>query len=279
MLTLCSFLQSAFRSARTYGFMGGAFLVAVMTFTVAGLAGNSQNAYAETPSAKTEEKRNVNSEEIVMLTEANVQFQFMDSESMRDGQLFVGHELAKNVLKEQIVRQERKAAVEEAKEEIRQMEEKRAKAEALEKAKKEEEERAKAAVQAVRSSAVISFSDHDYEVLKRIVQAEAGICDMKGKILVANVIINRVKNSKFPNNITEVVYQRSQFSPVSDGTINTCKVTPETVEAVNRALSGEDYSNGALYFMCRGASKQSNVRWFDVSLTYLFQHEAHEFFR
>lgn len=279
MLTRCSFLRSAFRNVRTPMFMGGVFLAAVMTFTVAGFSGNNQSAYAETPSERTEEKQNVSREEIVMLTEANVQFRFTDSKSVRDGQLLVGSELAKNVLKEQSVRQERRAAAEEAKEEIRQMEEKRAKAEALEKARKAEEERVKAAIQAVRSDAVISFSDKDYEVLKRIVQAEAGVCDTKGKILVANVVINRVKSTRFPNTITEVVYQRSQFSPVSDGTINTCNVTSETVEAVNRALAGEDYSDGALYFMCRSASKQSNVRWFDVSLTYLFKHQAHEFFR
>lgn len=279
MLTLCSFLRSVFRNARTSILMAGVFLVAVMTFTIAGLAGGSQNAYAETSSEKMAEKNGTDTEEIVMLTEANVQFRLTDSESMRDGQLLVGNALAKSVLEKQVVRQERKAAVEEAKEEIRLMEEERARVAAEEAARKAEEERNRRAAEAVRTNAVISFSDSDYDVLKRIVQAEAGVCDTKGKILVANVIINRVKSSRFPNNITDVVYQRSQFSPVSNGSINTCKVTQETIDAVNRALTGEDYSDGALYFMYRGASRSSSVRWFDVSLTYLFQHERHEFFR
>lgn len=279
MLTLCSFLRSVFRNARTSVLMAGVFLVAVMTFTIAGLAGGSQNAYAETSSAKSAVKNDVDTEEIVMLTEANVQFRLTDSESMRDGQLLVGNALAKSVLEKQVVRQERKAAVEEAKEEIRLMEEERARVAAEEAVKKAEEERNRQAAEAVRTNAVISFSDRDYDVLKRIVQAEAGVCDTKGKILVANVIINRVKSSRFPNNITDVVYQRSQFSPVSNGSINTCKVTQETIDAVNRALTGEDYSDGALFFMYRGASRSSSARWFDVSLTYLFQHERHEFFR
>ena len=279
MLTLCSFLRSVFRNACTSVLMAGVFLVAVMTFTIAGLAGGSQNAYAETSSAKSAVKNDVDTEEIVMLTEANVQFRLTDSESMRDGQLLVGNALAKSVLEKQVVRQERKAAVEEAKEEIRLMEEERARVAAEEAVKKAEEERNRQAAEAVRTNAVISFSDRDYDVLKRIVQAEAGVCDTKGKILVANVIINRVKSSRFPNNITDVVYQRSQFSPVSNGSINTCKVTQETIDAVNRALTGEDYSDGALFFMYRGASRSSSARWFDVSLTYLFQHERHEFFR
>lgn len=127
--------------------------------------------------------------------------------------------------------------------------------------------------------AVIDYSEEDYLVLQKIVQAEAGVCDDKGKILVANVVINRVKNSKFPNTIKGVVYEPSQFSPVIDGSINSCKVTEQTINCVNRALEGEDYSNGALYFMNRGISAKSNVRWFDGKLTYVMQHGGHEFYK
>ncbi|MFQ8839732.1 MAG: cell wall hydrolase [Clostridium fessum] len=63
-----------------------------------------------------------------------------------------------------------------------------------------------------RERAVISYSDEDYSVLQKIVQAEAGVCDDRGKILVANVIINRVKNKKFPNSVKAVVYEPSQFT-------------------------------------------------------------------
>lgn len=129
------------------------------------------------------------------------------------------------------------------------------------------------------SGTAISISDKDYRVLLRIVQAEAGICDTKGRILVANVILNRVKSSEFPNTVTGVVYERSQFSPVLDGSINTCKVTQKTIDAVDRALAGEDYSKGALYFMNRKTSSRKNVRWFDSHLKYLFKHGSHEFFK
>ena len=126
---------------------------------------------------------------------------------------------------------------------------------------------------------VTACSADDYEVLLRIVQAEAGGCDLKGRILVANVILNRVKSDEFPDTIRGVVYEKSQFSPVSNGSINTCKVSEKTVEAVDRALAGEDYSQGALYFMNRRASSGKNVRWFDSHLDYLFQHGNHEFFK
>ncbi len=125
----------------------------------------------------------------------------------------------------------------------------------------------------------IRCTARDYEVLLRIVQAEAGICDAKGKIMVANVIINRVRNSEFPDTITDVVYERSQFSPVSDGRINTCEITQETIECVDRALAGEDYSEGALYFMNRRGSASSNIEWFDRKLTFVKEHGGHEFFK
>lgn len=69
------------------------------------------------------------------------------------------------------------------------------------------------------------MSDEDYQVLLRIVQAEAGVCDEKGKILVADVIINRVLSESFLEGVKGVVYQGSQFQPVSNGRINSVKVT------------------------------------------------------
>ncbi len=49
------------------------------------------------------------------------------------------------------------------------------------------------------------MSDGDYDVFLRIVEAEAGTEDLKGRILVANVILNRVKNDEFPDTVTDVV--------------------------------------------------------------------------
>ena len=45
----------------------------------------------------------------------------------------------------------------------------------------------------------------EYNVLLRIVEAEAGGEDIIGKMLVANVIMNRVNSSRFPDTVTEVV--------------------------------------------------------------------------
>lgn len=127
------------------------------------------------------------------------------------------------------------------------------------------------------------LSDEELEVLLRIVEAEAGSEDEDGRLLVANVVLNRVGSDKFPSTITDVVFQRNdgvtQFSPVSSGSYYRVKISDETVSAVSRALNGEDISQGALYFVSRKRADSSKMRWFDTSLTFLFQHGGHEFFK
>jgi len=128
----------------------------------------------------------------------------------------------------------------------------------------------------------IDVSDTDLDTLMRIVEAEAGGEDRKGKLLVANVVINRVKSRRFPNNVTDVVYQKAknvtQFSPVSNGFIDQVNVSEETREVVYSALKGEDVSNGALFFMARKLTAPENAAWFDSNLTFLFSYGGHDFY-
>lgn len=129
---------------------------------------------------------------------------------------------------------------------------------------------------------VYELSDADYDTLLRIVEAEAGGEDENGKLLVANVVLNRVDSPLFPDTVREVVYQQDygvyQFSPVSDGRIDRVTVSDETRRAVERAVYGEDISQGALYFAARSAASGESMRWFDSSLTWLFAYGGHEFY-
>lgn len=128
----------------------------------------------------------------------------------------------------------------------------------------------------------LPMSDEDYNTLLHIVEAEAGGEDMKGKILVANVIFNRLESPRFPSNITDVVWERTggsvQFSPTADGRIHTVTVSEETREAVNRAIDGEDYSQGALFFVEESYADKANVAWFKRDLKYLFKYGVHDFY-
>ncbi len=125
----------------------------------------------------------------------------------------------------------------------------------------------------------VRVSDGERTILERIVEAEAGNQGYKGKLLVANVILNRVKSGKFPPTIKGVVFSPGQFSPISDGRYETVRVSSETKEAVDDALHGYDCSKGALYFMDRRYSDSSNVTWFDTCLTRVLKYGGHEFFK
>lgn len=127
------------------------------------------------------------------------------------------------------------------------------------------------------------LSKEDYEVLLRIVEAEATGEGEEGKLLVANVVLNRVKSDAFPDTVSDVVFQKNgevaQFSPVQDGRYYEVKVSEETIRAVERALMGEDISEGALYFAARKYADEDQMKWFDETLIFLFSYGNHEFFK
>lgn len=126
------------------------------------------------------------------------------------------------------------------------------------------------------------MATEDYYSLLQIVEAEATGGDMKSKILVADVVLNRVEDDRFPDKIYDVIWQQAggapQFSPTADGRIYSVTITEETIEAVDRALGGEDYSEGALFFVARSSADQNNVAWFDGNLKPLFSYGGHEYF-
>lgn len=124
---------------------------------------------------------------------------------------------------------------------------------------------------------------NEVRMLERIVQAEAGGEDTIGKVLIANVIMNRVENKRFPNSIKGVIFQQKhgsyQFSPVGNGRYWSISVSKQTKAAVKKALSGVDYSKGALYFVARRRANPNSMRWFDNKLDWLFKHGGHEFYK
>lgn len=128
----------------------------------------------------------------------------------------------------------------------------------------------------------IFLDKESYEILCRIVEAEAGSEDEKGRMLVANVVMNRVKSSRFPDTVKGVVFQNEggicQFSPVANGGYYRVKISETTRKAVEKVLRGEDESRGALYFVNRYAAAAEYMYWFDTKCTPLFSYGRHEFF-
>ncbi len=127
---------------------------------------------------------------------------------------------------------------------------------------------------------VVNFdiTDEDYYWLIRIVETEAGDQDEIGRILVANVIFNRVRSGTFPGTVKGVIFQNNgrtyQFEPVKNERIYNTTPSQTTIDCVGRAMAGEDYSSGALYFTMRTSSNS----WFNRELNLLFVHGDHYFY-
>lgn len=59
------------------------------------------------------------------------------------------------------------------------------------------------------------YGASDLKIMTCIIYAEAGNQSQKGRVAVGNVIMNRVRDPRFPNNIRDVVYAKNQFTAVT----------------------------------------------------------------
>lgn len=87
----------------------------------------------------------------------------------------------------------------------------------------------------------------DSELLARVISAEAKGEPYEGQVAVGAVILNRVRDSRFPNSLAGVVYQTHAFESVSNGAIYQ-PATASTIRAARDALNGWDPSGGAVFF-------------------------------
>lgn len=87
------------------------------------------------------------------------------------------------------------------------------------------------------------------QLIARAINGEARGEPYEGQVAVGAVILNRVKDSKFPNTVAGVIYQKGAFTAVSDGQINQPIAEGSTVlKAAQDALNGWDPTGGAIYY-------------------------------
>ena len=94
-----------------------------------------------------------------------------------------------------------------------------------------------------------SSNTSDVQLLARAINGEARGEPYEGQVAVGAVILNRVKDSKFPNSIAGVIYQPRAYTAVSDGQINVpIEEGATVVKAARDALNGWDPTDGAIYY-------------------------------
>ncbi|WP_027338749.1 cell wall hydrolase [Halonatronum saccharophilum] len=109
-----------------------------------------------------------------------------------------------------------------------------------------------------------TISDEEFELLARIIHGEARGEPYVGQVAVGAVVLNRVLDPYFPNNLRDVIYQPRQFSPVADGQIY-LRPNQTAYRAARAALKGEDPTRGAVYF--HNPRTANYIWWFETRET------------
>ena len=106
------------------------------------------------------------------------------------------------------------------------------------------------AITPVQKAAVAASYD-DVTYLAAIIQHEAGYNNYDGEVAVGSVVVNRMRDGRFPSTVYDVINQPNQFIStesasmqeiLSNGPAESC------MAAAQQALSGYDNTDGALSF-------------------------------
>jgi len=113
-----------------------------------------------------------------------------------------------------------------------------------------------------------TISHSDIEIMARTIHGEARGEPYMGQVAVGAVIINRILSNEFPDTIKGVIYQKNQFTAVSDGQIH---YTPNNTayRAAREAINGVDPTLGSLYYYNPETAQNKsffNTRKFVVSI-------------
>lgn len=91
------------------------------------------------------------------------------------------------------------------------------------------------------------YTEEDVYILSHLIYGEAGSNSKELKIGVGSVVLNRVKDKRFPNTIKDVVFQNGQYACTWDGNYNK-KPNKESIEiAIFLLENGSQYPEYVIF--------------------------------
>ena len=122
------------------------------------------------------------------------------------------------------------------------------------------------------------YDPDDLFWLAHIIHAEAGNQSMAGKIGVGNVVLNRVENERFPDNVHDVIFDQNitvQFQPTINGTVY---YEPNELSTVAMYLCLEGYNTvgDSIFFV---NPRIVDDEWFRGTKEYVITIGAHDFYK
>ena len=106
------------------------------------------------------------------------------------------------------------------------------------------------------------YNQNDLFWLSRLITAESGNQPLEGQMAVGNVVLNRVRSSRFPNTVEGVIAQKNQFTTYNSGRLANRTPNASSVIAAKLVLDGGvvEETEGALYFDSAASSWASRNR-------------------
>lgn len=91
------------------------------------------------------------------------------------------------------------------------------------------------------------YNSNDRYLLAKVIYAEARGESYVGQVAIGAVVLNRVRDNRFPNTVSGVIYQPWAFTAVNDGQI---KLEPNATayKAADDCLNGWDPTYGSVYY-------------------------------
>ena len=104
-----------------------------------------------------------------------------------------------------------------------------------------------------------NYNSNNRYLLAKIIYAEARGESYTGQVAIGAVVLNRVKDSRFPNTVSGVIYQPWAFTAVNDGQIN-LEPNQKAYQAADDALNGWDPTYGSVYYYNPKTATSSWIR-------------------
>ena len=128
---------------------------------------------------------------------------------------------------------------------------------------------------------LINYSKKGLDLCARIMRAEALAEGDLGMLMVGNVVVNRAiancLDFKDTRTITDVIYQKNQFSGTKSSLFQSSSTTREK-DLARRVLKGEYYhpATNALYFYAPKTNEKCKNTWFNQN--YAGRYKNHCFY-
>ena len=128
---------------------------------------------------------------------------------------------------------------------------------------------------------LINYSKKELDLCARIMRAEALAEGDLGMLMVGNVVVNRTiancLDFKDTRTITDVIYQKNQFSGTKSSLFQSSSTTKEK-DLARRVLKGEYYdpATNALYFYAPKTNEKCKNTWFNQN--YAGRYKNHCFY-